>query len=500
LAEAASTQASAQRLALCGGFAVNIIDVMNDEEAFAPWFEGPSWDPWRVILRAAYCLPMTPYELEVFTELAGGRSPPSRRVRELFVVGGRRGGKDSIASLLAVFAATLEEGHRGRLRPGEKALVQLLAVDRDQSKIVLGYIRSYFDENLQAMIVRETRDGFDLNNDVSISITTNSFRQVRGQTVVLSIFDECAFWKDETSVKPDVETYRAVKPSLATLPGSMMVAISSPYRKSGLLYDKWRAHFGKGSDDVLVIQATSLQLNPTLDPSIIEQALDDDPAAARAEWLGEWRNDIASYVDVELIESAVDRGVLVRPPQAGVHYVAFVDAASGVGQDSFACAVGHEDGHEIIIDVVHEIRPPFNPQSAIAEVVQLIRSYGIREVSSDRYAPGFVNEAFERNGVRHLYAEHDRSQLYVECLPLLASGRVRLVDNRKLVAQFASLERRTRPGGKDRVDHGVSGHDDLSNSVAGVLQLVAGGRREMVISDEAIAQIRRMRPRDLGWH
>ena len=107
------------------------------------------------------------------------------------------------------------------------------------------------------MIVRETRNGFDLNNDVSISITTNSFRQVRGQTVVLSIFDECAFWKDETSVKPDVETYRAVKPSLATLPGSMLVAISSPYRKSGLLYDKWRAHFGKDSDDVLVIQATS---------------------------------------------------------------------------------------------------------------------------------------------------------------------------------------------------------------------------------------------------
>jgi hypothetical protein len=76
------------------GFAVNIIDVMNDEEAFAPWFDGPSWDAWRIILRAAYCLPMTPQELIAFGELAGGRSPPSKRVRELFVVGGRRGGKD----------------------------------------------------------------------------------------------------------------------------------------------------------------------------------------------------------------------------------------------------------------------------------------------------------------------------------------------------------------------------------------------------------------------
>jgi hypothetical protein len=103
---------------------VNIIDVMNDEEAFAPWFEGPSWDAWRVILKAAYALPMTAEELVVFGELAGGRLPPPKRVRELYVVGGRRGGKDSIASLLAVYAATLEEGHLGRLRPGEKALAR----------------------------------------------------------------------------------------------------------------------------------------------------------------------------------------------------------------------------------------------------------------------------------------------------------------------------------------------------------------------------------------
>jgi phage terminase large subunit-like protein len=155
-------------------------------------------------------------------------------VKQLFIVGGRRAGKDSIASLLAVYAACIEEAHVGRLRPGERALVQLLAVDRDQSKIILGYIRSYFEEtaDLRGMIVRETRKGFELDNGVSISITTNSFRQVRGATILLSVFDECAFWKDDTSVKPDVETYRAVLPGLATIPNSMLVCISSPYRRA----------------------------------------------------------------------------------------------------------------------------------------------------------------------------------------------------------------------------------------------------------------------------
>lgn len=149
--------------------------------------------------------------------------------------------------------------------------------------------------------------------------------------------------------------------------------------------------------------------------------------------------------------------------------------------------------------MAHEIRPPFNPQSAIAETAALLKSYRIRDVAGDKYAPGFVTEAFDQNGISYKYSELDRSQIYVECMPLLTSGRVRLIDNRKLVAQFASLERRTSAGGKDRVDHGVNGHDDIANSVAGVLQLVAGGQRDMVISDAAIATARRMRRSDLGW-
>ncbi len=129
------------------------------------------------------------------------------------------------------------------------------------------------------------------------------------------------------------EVYRAIVPGLATLPSAMLVGISSPYRKAGLLYEKWKAHFGKDSADVLMIQATSLQLNPTLDASLIERALEDDPVAARAEWEARWREDIASYVDLELIESAVDVGVKVRPPRPDISYFAAVDSASVVGSD-----------------------------------------------------------------------------------------------------------------------------------------------------------------------
>ena len=58
-------------------------------------------------------------------------------------------------------------------------------------------------------------------------------------------------------------------------------------------------------------------------------------------------------------------------------------------------------------------------------------------------------------------------------LPLFASGRARLLDNPRLVNQFAALERRTFPSGRDRIDHDRAGRDDLCNAAAGALVLAA---------------------------
>jgi len=177
-----------------------------------------------------------------------------------------------------------------------------------------------------------------------------------------------------------------------------------------------------------------------------------------------------------LIESLVDKGIKVRPPVPGTFYFAFVDAASGIGQDSFTCAIAHRDADgRIIVDLVYERRPPFDASSVIAELCGILRDYRIREVVGDRYAPGFVSGAFESNRFSYAYSERDRSQLYVESMPLLTSGQVRLIDDRRMVQQFASLERRTSPGGKDQVNHPDNGHDDLANAVAGVLTLVSTG-------------------------
>jgi hypothetical protein len=224
---------------------LNIIDMLDG--VFQPWFPGESWNGWRAVLKAVYGLPMTDSETTFFQSVAGDRLAPTQTVREFWAICARRAGKDSVVSAIAAFAgATFSR--QDKLRPGERGVVMCLAVDRDH---VLNYIRSYFTDIplLKGMVTRETSEGFELNNQVDIVVVTNNFRSIRGRAVLLCIMDECAYWRDENSSKPDEELYRAVTPALASLaPDSMIIGISSPYKRSGLLYKKWKTHFAQDGD------------------------------------------------------------------------------------------------------------------------------------------------------------------------------------------------------------------------------------------------------------
>jgi hypothetical protein len=461
---------------------------------FHAWFPEPSWNVWRAVIKAAFAEPLSAEELVTFREVAGGREPPRTPIRELWCQVGRRGGKDAVASAIVTAAALVD--YRPNLRRGERATCMLLAVDRETADICRGYVSAHFEANapLGAMVVRETRDGLELNNCCDIVIGTNTFRAVRGRTLACVVLDEVPFWRDENSASPDFEVYRALRPGLMTLPGSMLIGIGSPYRKSGLQYDKFKRCYGVDDPRVLYVKGPSELFNPTADPEEIASAYADDAASARAEYGAEWRDDLASFVDIEMIEACVDNGVLVRPPKPHIKYAAFTDSSSGTGQDSFSLGIAHAEGRGAVLDLAHEIRPPFSPDNAIAAIAALLKGYGVRSVTGDKYSAGFVIEGFSKQGIRYSYSDRDRSAIYIDTLPLFTAGRVSLIDNKRLVAQFASLERRTGAG-RDRIDHPRDAHDDLANAVAGALTLAAPtGKIVLNISEEALRMAERATP------
>jgi hypothetical protein len=470
---------------------MDIGQALSDPRMFAGSFDGKSWDPWRIVTRGMFALKLTKAERAFFRSVAD-RDPPKCQVREAWLLCGARAGKDSIASAIATHVAGSFDG-RG-LRPGERALCACLAVDRTQSSIVLGYIRAYFDEipALRALVKRATADGLELVNKVDIVVATNDYRHLRGRSVLCAICDEICYWRSEFSSNPDLEVVRAISPRL-TLPGSILIGISTVYRRAGVAYERWRKFYGSDTDSVLVIKAPTRVMNPLFPQSEVDAAMASDPEAARGDFLSEWRDDLASYISRDLIEACVDRGVARRPFRQGVRYVSWFDSGGG-RYDSFACGITHREGDLAVEDAHVEVRAPFDTSAAVARVAGLLREYRLAETMGDDYGAGFVVAEFRRNGIRCLDRPSgmDRSALYMELLPVFHARKARLLDDERAVSQFAELERRPMSSGHDKVDHPnrTGHHDDLANAIAGALWRATAAPQPLMISETAMANIR----------
>jgi hypothetical protein len=432
-----------------------------------------SWKIWRTVLKATFGINLDAEEAESFAAVAGSRGPPTKRVRELWAIIGRRGGKSRIAAALAVYLAAFTTH---RLAPGEVGTVLVLAASRSQAQVVFQYVKAFLEASpiLRQEIFNITRDEIELKNGIVIAVHSTSFRTVRGRTLIACIFDEVAFWRDETSATPDVETYRAVLPALATTNG-MLIGISSPYRKLGLLHQKHRDHFGVDSNDVLVVQGGTKYFNPTLLDSVIETQRQADPTGAASEWDAEFRSDVSTFLDDELIDAAIEHGrPLELPPRPyPALYRAFTDAAGGTGRDSYTLAIAHKEAEHYYLDVVRGTHGKFDPQQVTSDYAKLLKEYRIGSVTGDNYAAQWTAGAWRDTGISYVQSDIPKSQIYLETLPLFTRGLVRLPDHVRLLKELRLLERQTHRGGKDSVDHPRGQHDDYSNAVCGVFRTLS---------------------------
>lgn len=480
---------------------VGIADFICDDQLLGPWFFGPSWTNWMTVLKGAFGEELTADERAKFVELAE-REPPKQRVRELWCAVGRRGGKDSIASAVATYCAVVYN-YVPHLRPGERATIVCLAVDRDQARIVHSYIKAYFEicPMLAELVENVTANVLQLRNGVEIIIATSSYRGLRGKTYALIILDEVAFFREEggSYVSPDTEIYSSLLPGLHTLrkAGAMIIGISSVHKKSGLLFQKWRDCHGQDGD-ILVIKQPSVVFNPLLDQAAIDADIALDPARGQAEWLSEWRTDVDDYVDRAAIEACVipNRHELL-PLRQEHRYIGFCDAAGGSGGDSYTAAVAHYEQRPGskglgVLDAVREIRPKFSPEVATAEHAAFFKSYGINSIIGDRYAGDWPADQFMRHGVTYTPSKRSKSEIYIETLPHLNAHAVELLDHQKLIQQFCSLERKVvRGSGREIVDHATGRRDDLANAASGALiEAIEAGMHRFVVTDEMIARAR----------
>jgi hypothetical protein len=348
-------------------------------------------------------------------------------------------------------------------------MVLTLAGTRDQALVVHGYTLGFLEASpiLRKEIAEATANEIRLRNGVVIGTHANSFRSIRGRTLIAAVFDESSIWRDEASANPDLEVYRAVMPALG--PNGMLIGISTPYRRVGLLYTKHRDCFGQDNDDVLVVQGPTLTFNPTYDAADIARKRAADPQGAVAEWDAEFRSDLAAFLDDASIDAAIDRGrSLELPVQKDTAFFSFVDMSGG-RHDASCIGILHREGDRVILDAIRGRRG--NPAAAVIEFAELAKSYGCHQITGDNYSADWVSTGFENAGCQYIRSRLTRSELYLEGLPLFTRGLVSIPDHAQLIRELRLLERRTARSGKDSVDHGVGGSDDHSNVLFGAMHL-----------------------------
>lgn len=461
-----------------------ILDAMD-----AAGLTGPSFDRWRTFWRAVFALPMDDADRATLQEFAS-RSPPSEPVQEAWMVIGRRGGKSLNAALVAVYTACRRD-YASLLGPGEQAVIPIISSTQRQTRQVLGFLKGIVRlPTFAPYVTRTLKQSVRFHTNVLVEVQPASYRSTRGDTAPAIICDEVAFWRSDETAQPDKEILDALRPNMATIPGALLLGLSTPYARRGELYKAYGEYYGRDAPDALVWNAASRSMHPTLNPRDIVRAWRDDPAVAASEWGPEaggqvqFRRDVAAYLDPDVLAAVTMSGRFELPPMPGIIYVAFVDVSGGI-KDSFALAIAHREEDRVILDCVREWRAPFNPSVPVKESAALLETYGVTYVTGDRYAGAWPHERYADHGIGYEVSERDKSDLYRDLLPLINTREAELLENQRLTQQLLGLDRRTAQRGRDTIafmrrhsrseDGHSSAHDDVANAVAGALVLAAEG-------------------------
>jgi hypothetical protein len=241
---------------------MNLLQAIDDPNLFRPWFKDRStWQAWTAFLCALFALPMTPEQLKIYQSCTNRTAPPGAPLSEAWLVCGRRAGKSFILALTAVYLATFRD-YNPHLAPGEKATILIVSADRKQSRVIFRYIKALLQgvPMLARLIERETAESIYLLNKTVIEVGTASHRSTRGYSFAAVLLDELSFFRSEDAASPDTEIIVAIKPGMATLPGSMLLCASSPYSRRGELWNAYNRYFGK-ENTPLVWQAETRRMN-----------------------------------------------------------------------------------------------------------------------------------------------------------------------------------------------------------------------------------------------
>ena len=450
-----------------------------------------------VLLKSIYGLPLTEGEKVLFHAYTGREGPPGVRQHEVTCICGRRSGKTGRIGVNIALYEALMGGHEACLGHGERGHVVLIAQTVKAVHETMALARSKVNGSaiLAAELVRERADELWFRNGMCVSIWPCTVKSVRGLHVPVSVLDEIGFWESE-GANPDIEVVRAVAPAGATFPGRMMVKLSTPWAKAGVLWDDYTAWWAKDGGP-LVWLAPTKDMNPTVPLDFLVREYTRDPDAARREYDAEFADPAEAFIPGASVEAAIAGGIHERAYERGRHYMAAIDVA--FKNDATVLTIVHREGERVVQDVCRAWKPspgaPLKLSELARQVAILARLYGVRTVYGDQYAAEPVREALRHprtedgrllTGVgfvevaytatrkkRDLPEDPSRREvgaskmdLFGTMKTLVVQGRLSLLDVPETAKQLKALMVKRTFSGYETVGAPEGAHDDYAAALA----------------------------------
>jgi hypothetical protein len=287
---------------------------------------------------AAFCswlgVELTPGQAELARVLFDGGEPRGDLGRRIFgfegpvpmgcrdvvaITAGARSGKSYICISLRMVHAMLVSDLRS-LAPGQRAVALVIAPNDKLRREVVAYALGAVSSRpeLKALLDGEpSADGFGIKRKdghrvrFEAGVATPGGYGARGRSLCAFALDETAFFKNADYAVSDIELFRAG--SARVLPGCQTIVASTPWAKSGLLYDLHKENWGAPKTS-LVAHAPTLVMNPSdMTRTLVarEKARDPENAAREfdAVFLSSGSTDF--FAD-DLIESCVDPALFLQ--------------------------------------------------------------------------------------------------------------------------------------------------------------------------------------------
>lgn len=431
----------------------------------------------KVILKVLYGLPLNERELEIFKILTKGkgRYKPGAEKTEAVLALGARAGKSFLVSICALYEAIvgwLNKPWKETLSVGEYVYVCIIATRELQARQIiqtncLRMLRR--SPLLKGLVKKSTELEITLRNYVKIISGPCNSTAMRGLPIIFLALDEIAFYRIE-GPKADETIFNSLRPRQAQFINNKLFLISTAGSKQGLFFDFFNEGFNV--QDRLTCQAPTDFVNTLIPKAFLEKEKARDIDNYNREFNAEFSEKLESFFPFELTQIPFMLAGDLLYKSGNTYYLGF-DQSGLSGRDRFSLSIGHSEKETVIIDIVRSWATK-DLESILKDIEKLKNEYHISTCLVDKYAKGWVENAFKRISLE-IETRPGLAEIYVVMKSLILKNKLNLPDRPDLRAGMRNTLAVYNKSNQLSIYHerGQEGHADELDSCCSAIYAVS---------------------------